>query len=217
MTEQDKKRVNEELTKANGNRRQAAAVLGMSVQRLRNVICSSPLLRSQWVQTKNPGPTAGETMQGPPAVAEPTETQVQQSEREEGEFRKLLETTGKTPEDVVLAMSYQQMFGRHVVKVVNVMGGGAMARSLRLLERIEALEAEFDAGFTGEHALAEFEVKAKFYVELHNAYRGLFDAASQSMAAKAKIEMYRQQQQQKQHQMGGLAFPEKRVKESIPV
>jgi Bacterial regulatory protein, Fis family len=220
MTDEKKRAINEALTQCDGDRAAAAVLLGIPRNDLKIMINNHPDLRASWSQKrKRKGPMDEHVMAGPEVTQEPEQRIESYAEREERLQKDFEALVGKVmPDDVAKAMTFQQIFGKHVARVVDFFGGNAMKRGQALMNLLEQMDREYACGFgTGPEALGREAIWSKRYTEVHSAFKELFNAAISGMSAKAKIEMYRQQQAANNKASGGVGFEPKTVKEAIAV
>lgn len=182
----EKRRINEALTKCNGDKQAAADMLQMDVKKLRWAINNNKDLRAFWTAAGKRA-TAVEVLNGPMLPDEPRETPEQAEAREEEEFRKHLENLGLESGDVVEARALSKVYGSHIGKCINLIGGGITKRALALMKFCEKLDLRFAEGFSGENADVALANWTTAYVEAHKLLAGYLKAAALSSVARAKI------------------------------
>ncbi len=196
LTVEDKRHIHEALTKCQGNRAQAAALLGITKQELKNRIYNNKDLRAAWVTPQVAGPSHADVTDGPDlsvTAPEIVESWEQRMAREDAEYSKLMESVGVDPGDVTEAMSLEKFFGRFIGRSLNVIGGGVTVRALKLMKFLEGLDENFKKGFTGENARTELATWTFAYMEGHKHLSRMLEVANMSATARAKIELYRSQ------------------------
>ena len=214
LSDEQKRNINQALTETNNDRTAAAAKLGITRQRLKDIIHNNQDLRALWSKT-DPNltavPTEAETFQGPVtpefmAVAAPVMSEEQMAAKQDAAFTKLLASLGKTPEDVVEALSYARLGGQHVQMAMHTISGGVTMRALKLTEYLRGLDVRIAKGFAGENALAEEAMVLKSYHDGHEQLNQMLDKITLSVAARAKIQAYQEQIQNRQKGRGKTSF-----------
>lgn len=183
---EEKRRINEALTKCNGDKRAAAEMLQMDVDKLRWTVNGNKDLRAFWTPAgRKANPVA--IMGGPMLPDEPKETSAEIEAREEAEFKKHLEYIGEESGDVTEALALSKMYGSQIGRCINLIGGGITQRALALIRLCKKLDEERAAGFTGEHAVAASVNWSITYMEAHKMLATYMKAAALSSVARAKI------------------------------
>lgn len=183
---EEKRRINEALTKCNGDKSAAAALLQMDVKKLRWTIYGNKDLRAFWTGVGKSA-TAVQVMGGPMLPDEPKESQEQIEAREEEEFRKHLESLGFESGDVTEARALSKIYGTHIGRCINLIGGGITKRAMAIIRLCEQLDIRFSEGFSGENADATLATWSITYMEAHKMLAVYMKAAALSSVARAKI------------------------------
>lgn len=183
---EEKRRINEALTKCNGDKRAAADMLNMPVSRLRDTINNNKDLRAFWT-AKGRATTSIEVMGGPMLPDEPKESPAEIEAREEAEFKKHLQDMGQDPKEQEQGLSLARVYGAKINYCVNLMGGGVLKRFLGLMSHSKELEDRYKVGFSGETATADYSNWIIDRTETDKQIASYMKAAVLSQVAREKI------------------------------
>lgn len=140
VTEDDKQRIDEALTRTRGHRPHAAILLGISYDRLTNVVLNDPGLRAKWSNTKRelPEGLAGEVHRDP--GLSPDEIKAAEGlAKQEALLAKGWDVLGYSEEQRQFLLTLQATYRTSLRATLDLTYGGMMHSYTRLLMLFEDL------------------------------------------------------------------------------
>lgn len=187
------RRINESMTRANGDRQVAAMELQIEKRRLTQILHSTPSLKAIWCPAKNTLPvTALEVMKGldmQPMTVESAEALEAANDKS---FEALLEKS-LDPAELATARSLSKMWGKHLGQCGELIGGTLVERALKLKAQIQKAQDEMNAGFEGESAGLQYQARSIFVIEAHKILLSVQDGITKTTMARAKLKEMSQQ------------------------
>jgi len=190
LTAEQRAKINQALTTCNGDRKLACEMLNVTGRQLRDLIYNNPDLKSSW-STPKARASEVELMDGPRIVAEIENPVV--NEATQAKFAELMKATGATEDDLKVAMSLQEAYGKHTSKCVDMVGGGLVKRAISLGVLLDKMEKQLDEGFHGEDAGEQFATWNETYAEANKNMIRIMEVLTASEVARAKVKLFASQ------------------------
>lgn len=210
----------------NGDRKQAAEVLGINIQEIYDATRNSPKLRAMPSGKGRPrrpkkAPTVEETLSARPDLpVSVSEARLAAAIAEEdAKFRKGISNPafGLSKEEIDFAASIQSFQGRHFINTVSMLSGGMSASAIRVMIKIQELSKRLTDGFSGADRLEEERMVWSAFHKCCESLVSMAQTAAEGMQIRAKIEVWKRQlqdqAQKKQRAKPGFAPLEAQVYE----
>ena len=213
----------------NGDRAEAARILGIDIQEIYDATRNSPKLQAI-PKTSRGGrprklkaPTVEETLSAKPnlpaSVSEAEARLATAIAEEDAKFRKGISNPafGLSKEEINFAASIQSFQGRHFINTVSMLSGGMSASAVRVMMKIKELSERLTDGFEGEDRLEEERMVWSAFHKCCESLVSMAQTAAEGMQIRAKIEVWKRQlqdqAQKKQRAKPGFAPLEAQVYE----
>lgn len=183
LTADEKRRINDALTRNNGDRRLACAALNITIKDLKTIINNNKDLKALWGKKPRALLTIGSGEETPNVQVVVVENEALIQARREQEFQKLVSVTGGEGE-LENSFSLQKAYGRYTEECESLLGGTLVERGIALRKLLKRLDAEIEEALS--LPVEELKVRSDLYAECHKQLARIMEVVTTSRLARAK-------------------------------
>jgi len=204
MSKFSEDRIHVALERCSGDRKKAAALLGVTKGELGKYIKDSIALREVWGDESPKPLSTTEAMHRPVQLGReniedgpvaPTDIQIAEVLAKEDELlKKGLAGLPLKTDELEVAMSLQKFYNRHFTQAIDVIGGGVTLTAIKLQSRMRQLEARLDSvepdhqlGSVGLSPFTEEQMLLDAYINIAGELRKMLEIANKGAMTQAMI------------------------------